>query len=318
MGVYSRTFSNAQKVAKKWNLNALPYDSDLLKLDMSVVIISITTSNVLATLLKLATYKKKLKIIIDTPALIFFRDIPVLKRLSKIHDIFVASDFMYFPIFKLFREIVSSEILGKLKKINLVNTGYYYHGTALLRSFFNFSPFLSIRKIGKVKEVFSALNTNTYLYKFKNSVSASISYPYNFEEGYIELVFEQGTVTNKKTHNADQNMHIVENIITDNVILGHKIKIHNLKFASNSEYVNFIKLTQNDYTNFNLHKTCGTIDFLKSILISNTQNKYDLFQGIYDAALSKKKISNLIYFFDPISLFNKNFLNIFWGKEKKY
>ena len=76
--------------------------------------------------------------------------------------------------------------------------------------------------------------------------------------------------------------------------------------------------TQNDYTNFNLHKTCGTIDFLKSILISNTQNKYDLFQGIYDAALSKKKISNLIYFFDPISLFNKNFLNIFWGKEKKY
>jgi hypothetical protein len=322
IGVYSKTYPNTKKVAEEWNLNALSYDTNLLSLDMSMVIISITTINVISTLLKLENYNKKLKVIIDTPAFIFFRNLPVLKKLSKKHDIFVASDFMYFPIFNLLREITNSKILGKLKKINLVNIGYYYHGTALLRSFLNFSPFLSIRKIGDAKNIFSALNTNKYIYKFKNSVSASISYPYNFEEGHIEVVFEEGTVTNKNAHsisNLDNNMYKIKNIMKDRVLLEHQVDIRNLKFISNSEYIpTLLTFLKYDKTNFNLHKTCGTIDFLRSILISNTKNKYDLFQGIYDAALSKKKISNLSYFVDPFSLFNKNFINIFWGKNKKY
>lgn len=320
IGLYSRTFSNAKKVANNWNLNALSYDTNLLMLDMSMVIISITTTNVISSLLKLENYEKKLKIIIDTPAFINFRDLPILKRLSKKHDIFVASDFMYFPIFNLFREVANSKILGKLKKISLVNTGYYYHGTALLRSFFDFSSFLSIRKIGKVNKIFSALNTNKYIYKFRNSVIASITYPYNFDEGYIELCFEKGIVTNKKICNkefSDRNKYVVENIVENNFILGHKIEINNLKFTSNTDYIPLLlSFSKNDNTNFNLHKTCGTIDFLKSILIINKKKKYDLLQGVYDAAISKQKISNLPYFFDPISLFNKNFISFFWGKEK--
>ena len=320
IGVYSKTFSNCKKVAEEWNLNALTYDTNLLRLDMSTVIISITTINVISTLLKLENYNKKLKIIIDTPAFIFFRDLPVLKRLSKKHDIFVASDFMYFPIFNLFREIANSNILGKLKKINLVNTGYYYHGTALLRSFFDFSSFLSIRKIGKAKKTFSSLNTNKYIYKFRNSVSASISYPYNFDDGYVELCFEQGIVNSKKICNKDysnQNKYVVENIVKNNFILGHKIEINDLKFISNTDYISsLLSFSKNGTTNFNLHKTCGTIDFLKSVLINDKKKKYDLLQGVYDAAISKQKISSLPYFFDPISLFNKNFISFFWGKEK--
>ena len=322
IGVYSKTFSNCKRIAEEWNLNALSYDTNLLRLDMSTVIISITTINVISTLLKLENYNKRLKIIIDTPAFIFFRDLPVLKRLSKKHDIFVASDFMYFPIFNLLREITKSNILGKLKKINLVNTGYYYHGTALLRSFLNFSPFLSIRKIGEAENIFSALNKNKYTYKFKNSVSANIFYPYNYEEGYIEVVFEEGTVTNKNTDrmsNLDQNIYVIKKIMRDTVLLEHQVDILNSKFISKSEYIpTLLTFLKYDKTNFNLHKTCGTVDFLKTILILNTKNKYDLFQGIYDAALSKKKISSLSYFIDPFSFFNKNFINIFWGNTKKY
>ena len=44
--------------------------------------------------------------------------------------------------------------------------------------------------------------------------------------------------------------------------------------------------------------------------------KYDLFQGIYDSILSKKKFINLPYFFDPTTFFGKNFLNLFWGNKK--
>lgn len=316
VGIYSRTFSNAEKVAKKWNLDALPYNFNLLHLEISMVVISITTNNVIDTLLKLENYKKKLKIIIDTPAFIFFKDLPILKRISNKHDIFVASDFMYFPIFGLLREIKNSNILGKLKKINLVNSGYYYHGTALIRSFFDFLPFLSIRKIGKVKKIFSALNTNKYIYKFRNSVTASISYPYNFEDGYIELLFEQGTLINKNICSEKKNNHyIIENIVKENFIIGHKAEIYGSKFISNLEKIpTLLSFSNSSNTNFNLHKTFGTIDFLKSILINDEKKKYGLFQGIYDSAISKQKISNLPYFFDPYALFNKNFINFFWEK----
>ena len=320
IGLYSRTFSNAKKVANNWNLNALSYDTNLLMLDMSMVIISITTTNVISSLLKLENYEKKLKIIIDTPAFINFRDLPILKRLSKKHDIFVASDFMYFPIFNLFREVANSKILGKLKKISLVNTGYYYHGTALLRSFFDFSSFLSIRKIGKVNKIFSALNTNKYIYKFRNSVIASITYPYNFDEGYIELCFEKGIVTNKKICNkkfSDRNKYVVENIVENNFILGHKIEINNLKFTSNTDYIPLLlSFSKNDNTNFNLHKTCGTIDFLKSILIINKKKNMIYCRASMMQQFQNKKLVICLTFLTQFHCLIKTLL-VFFGAKKK-
>ena len=138
----------------------------------------------------------------------------------------------------------------------------------------------------------------------------------------ISKLFEEGTVTNKNTDrisNLDQNIYVIKKIMRDTVLLEHQVDILNSKFISKSEYIpTLLTFLKYDKTNFNLHKTCGTVDFLKTILILNTKNKYDLFQGIYDAALSKKKISSLSYFIDPFSFFNKNFINIFWGNTKKY
>jgi hypothetical protein len=321
LGVFSRNFLNAKKASEEWGLNPLSSEIDLLKLDLTIVIVSITNSNLLSILLKLEKYKKKIKIIIDTPAFCHLRDLPLIKRISKKHDIYVAEDYIYFPLFNLFRAINLSGVLGKLMQINLVNNGYFYHGTALLRSFINFSPFLSIIRSGKANKVFDSKNNNKYYYKFNNSLKASITYPYNPEAGYIELIAENGVVTTKKVSEEtciNKNIYRVDSFFKNQVLFGYKVKIKNLDFESDSEFIPILLASQlSDKTDFNLHKTCGTINFLKSIISSEERDmKYDLFQGIYDSILSKKKFINLPYFFDPTTFFGKNFLNLFWGNKK--
>jgi predicted dehydrogenase len=59
LGVFSRNFLNAKKASEEWGLNPLSSEIDLLKLDLTIVIVSITNSNLLSILLKLEKYKKK-------------------------------------------------------------------------------------------------------------------------------------------------------------------------------------------------------------------------------------------------------------------
>ncbi len=114
---------------------------------VDIVAISVPTSQNAAVLRKLKPSASTLMILIDTPIAWNGAELAACNPLlSDFKHVAVAEDYMNFAPFSLMRRAVKAGLIGKPKALTLTNTGYLYHGLALIRSFADFKPVKSGRR----------------------------------------------------------------------------------------------------------------------------------------------------------------------------
>ena len=281
-GVHSRTEAKRNAVAQKWGIPSIEKleQVDFSKVDL--VILSITLKNNKQVLQKLAPYSSNLILIIDTPVLPL-NDLDAVKVLNKFKKVIVTEDFMNFPQFDLMREFVKKGFLGKLQKIILEQSGYRYHGLALIRSFSNFEKIVYSQIVSSSQQ---DVNIN---YKFKNGLLGCVKEPYKRLDGAITLVGDQGILaTEEKRIENGLSLYRLKEIWEQENFQGFKIEGENVNLSSQVRFYDSIKSMPNNENNshFNVLKTCGLIQVFQSLLELNTHSKYTVLDGLYDNSIT--------------------------------
>ena len=79
-------------------------------------------------------------IIVDTPP-IQFSNIFELKLFKKFKSSYVLEDMPFTPVNIEISKIIKSNQIGKIKRINLFNNGFFYHGFSQIKRFLDINSF---------------------------------------------------------------------------------------------------------------------------------------------------------------------------------
>ncbi|MBR8831987.1 MAG: hypothetical protein N5P05_001703 [Chroococcopsis gigantea SAG 12.99] len=291
IGVHSRSEEKRRIVAEQWNI---PSISDLNLLDFStidVVILSITLVNNKDVIKQLAPHASNLILVIDTPVLPLKDLRSCVKLLNRFKQVVVTEDFMNFPQFQLMRKVITQGTLGNIKKIILEQSGFMYHGLALVRSYLGFESILySQRTVLDTKNV----NINYY---FKNKVLGRITEPYKRLDGSVTVIGSKGILTyghlDLKPESSEMPLYILKEVWDGDNFMGFSVDGPNLSMTHEVEFYQMLKTIPNpDTSHFNTLKTSGLIEVFRSLIQPNFHNKYNFIEGIYDLVVSSKARSS--------------------------
>lgn len=290
IGIHSRTPASAQVVADRWGMPAV---ADLSAVDMGtvdVVAVSIPTGQNPVVLRKLLPYASRIRVVIDTPVawnLSQLRDAAYL--LPKFSSVTVTEDYMNFPTFALVREAVRLGYIGKLRTLTLNNTGYLYHGLALIRSFSNFSKAHSMNRhrLGQLGNVVG--------YRFGEGFQASVIGPYrSHTTGGLTLEGSDGVISefpidHKLGGNQKRNAFVLRLMREGGQLTGCAIEGNGCLLESKPEALSAMQsLPFDDKSDLNLLRGCGLHSIFMSLLSPDGLNeRYGFQNALYDSYASR-------------------------------
>ncbi len=278
-GVYSRKPENIRRISEAYSI---PPVLDLKEVDwdsIQLVVISITTKNVGQVLRQIATYAPKLSLLIDTPVLSRFdpRAIGVLRSFRSVR---VAEDFASFPQYELMRKAVHSGLIGRPREVCMFHSGYKYHAVALARSIFGGDKPYMVRtkRYGSIFQIRDL--------RFKGGRRALISEPYFKGAGYIIIDGEKGAIQDfaSPLNGGKPTYHLVRREE------GGALVGFSLMDPSGKEHCSYappyltllrgMEIPNN--SEFNLLKTCGLIEVIRSFEEDNINRCCLLSDGLHD------------------------------------
>jgi hypothetical protein len=306
VGIHARTEERMVPLAKQWGVPAI---ADLTAIDWSkvdVVAISVPTSQNATVLRALLPHAARLRIVIDTPIFRNSRELAQVDALiSQFKEVRVTEDFMNFPPYILLREAATAGLIGRLKRLTLLNTGFLYHGLALIRSFVNFAPVLmSASHGGFARQVH---------YRFTNGFRGSIIGPYRqYVHGGVVLEGTRGIIT-EVVGDAEFNppagvtMYHLAKREEAGVILGYDL-VHGgevVRHIATPEYARMRAMDIADKSELNLLRGCGLIVIFRALVEDNINRRYGFEEGFYDSMVSRLAARNC-FPFDPLVLLGRN------------
>lgn len=297
VGIHSKTPEHYQAVAQKFQITPIESIDDRILAQTDVVVISVPRYIWPSILLKLEKHAQRLTVIIDTPL-----NIPCINLLKKFKKIIITEDYFNFPQFELLREFCTVETIGNIKAVNLHHNGYRYHGTSLIRSFFDFKQALSITS--KIH----GSSVDLFL-RFPNHATASMLEPYT-GEGTIEISGEKASVSNDvKNSNAE---YILKPIYTEAFITAFEINGNGKTARKELSYLPEL-IKQGATDNFQIQKMHGLITVFQSILKDNIYSKYNFYQALYDTLISEPLRITQATIFDPAGRYPSIFYSrVYW------
>jgi hypothetical protein len=278
-GIISRTFENAKTLAERWDHPAI---RSLAQVDWSkvdVVVVSIIPRALPQVLSELASYRRNLTIIVDTPALLAGQILQA-GIFSKFPHVLVAEDFMNFPQFEMMRRWAI--LNGPIRSVTIDQAGYDYHATALARSFFGF------RQVAEISQSKPAYGKQYSTLKFDQGASATIAMPYKRPTGTVTVNTKKGRLVWRPESNDEIALDgtsfviprfeggVLAGFCADNI----RMDLPHLQQLLDNDLLE-------DQPMFNLLKTCGLARIFEAIEQPNLNSGYCAQQGIYDAALSR-------------------------------
>lgn len=295
-GVYSRTFANARTLADRHDLTAYPELLDSPILECDVVIVSVNPEATPGVYSSLSDIAPGRALVADTPVLPNFRALRAMDALERFRVVAVAEDHMNFAQFSLVRDLLSAGELGRLTNVNLFNSGYYYHGLALIRSFFGFTRAHYYRRTNLGR------SARAHVFHFPGRRKGFISEPYSRSDGRFMLVGERAIITDFDVWSTDRPVYRIEPRHDAAGWCGWRLETENRVHACNPEWVPALRaLNVEGQTDFNLQKTCALIVILRSLLEDNMNRRYGLREGIYDRLVTLYG-PRLPTFVDPLAL----------------
>jgi hypothetical protein len=297
LGIHSRTYENAKKVADRHGLPAFASYEDSPIAEADVIVMSISTLAVPEVLKQLAPWAAGKHLVMDTPVLADFRHAQSMKRLERWGSVTIAEDYMNFPIYQMMRDVVDAGAIGSLRNVNLFHSGFFYHGLALIRSFIEF------RAVRTYSRRHMGSTGYARFFGFGKNVRAALIEPYRSGQGRVMVVGTEGALTDMPD-TADRLPHgVVEDITEGDRWIGHGIEINGRRFEIRPKATaRLAELDLEKRSAFNDQKTCGLIEVLASIVEDNLNRRYGASQGLYDAFFMQYS-DRLPVFVDPLAWF---------------
>jgi hypothetical protein len=285
-GLYSPTKIHREKVCDKWHiapissLTAYSFDA------IDVIVVSVSIAAVPEVLNKIIDKGKNKILVIDTPVFSSLKDFRFAIKLNAFKKVLVTEDYIGFPQFKIMRDYVTKGELGEIEKVELFQTGYQYHGLALIRSFVN------LRKVKNIRKIKNAENGFSYIFNFAAAAQGYLIHPYKRLDGWAYIAGSTGSIIYDPGELFDYNndpdvMKLSYQKNQDDQVT---FLVDNIAVATELQPQCFQKIKQldiEDNSDFNIFKTCGLLDILTAAGGGAIPNNYSLSEALYDSAMAK-------------------------------
>jgi GFO/IDH/MocA oxidoreductase family protein len=309
IGVHSRTYERLLPVAETWNVAAIRSLDDVDFSAVDIVAMSLPVSQNPIVLRRLLPNAARLQVLIDTPIIASLGELKAAERLlGQFKNVVVTEDYMNFPPFALVRKAVDEGLVGTARSLTLNNTGYLYHGLALIRSFDAFKTYRSSwRK--KISRGATAVG-----YTFPSGFSASVIGPYRqHTAGGLFLEGSSGSITEfpsdeKLKPGENGPYHVLSAIREENELTGYRLSagdrdpylldLPNLRAMRTMPFA--------DKSDLNLLRGCGLISVFDAFRDQrNINHRYGFRNAFYDSVMSRVSQGGRLPF-DPFSLFGSD------------
>jgi len=276
----SRNKRNAQQAGEPWCVPSANSVSELPWEDADAVVVSIPPGALISTLADIRRIKPAIDVVVDTPAL------PATSAWRyRIFDGFshvaVAEDYMNFPPFELMRRVCAQ--LGRPTRIRLEGAGYSYHGIALIRSFYDFAAIehLAINEHAGERKI---------SFRMRGGGAGEMTYPYDRSTGRVvvevagkELIFD----FSGKNVSTRKNQIFVRHGSHRTIAEAGSFELADMRLQHDLTGTLLMLQPQFDRSAFNLMKTCGLTDVLRSKTIASVNAGYGARNGAYDSIIGR-------------------------------
>jgi hypothetical protein len=225
----------------------------------------------------------------------------------------VAEDYMNFPPFALLRKALNDGLLGTLHGLTLYNTGFQYHGMALIRSFngFRFLRRTWNRKAGTFSRIVG--------YSFADGYRAIVVGPYRsrYVSGIITLEGSRAIVTDfagDSTFGFSGNRPVytlTAQRAKDNCLTGFSLDGAGSEYSVElPEIRTMMAMDFADKSDLNLLKNSALLTILRALdEPGNINNSYGIDHMIYDVFVPKLALRGFLPF-DPFLWLGSNVVSV--------
>jgi hypothetical protein len=304
VGVHSRTAERLRQVTARWDVPAVESLSDVDFSNIDVVAISVPTSQNAVVLNQLLPHASRLHVVIDTPIAWNFAEYaasgPLLKQFAQVT---VTEDYMNFPTFALLRKAVQDGIVGRPLNMTLYNTGYLYHGLALIRSFVGFGPVLQSSR--------QALGSYGVItdYRLHDDFKATVVGPYRqHTTGGLVFEGEEGVISefpaDQRFYGGNKPLFMLKPVMEAGQLVkcaitgngrDYEMDLPNLRAMRNMDF--------SDKSDLNLLWGCGLIEVFRSVHQDrNLNRRYGFKNAFYDSFVSRRAEQGVVPI-DPFRTF---------------
>ncbi len=302
--VFARNYERLVDAVDPWKLTPLKrLDGEALA-QIDILAVSVPTTQNAPALNQVLPFSSALDLVIDTPVIGSISEIRATHPLlSKFKSVTVTEDFMNFPDFEAVRQAVAAGAIGRVRHIILDGMGYFNHGLALIRSFGDFSPVVSSRRV-KLGGDFSVV-----CFSLSSGVEGAVVYPYRRYAGAYGVVGENGSIVSSSDSLPfirSNNIHLSEILRRDGVISAVKIEGPNYHCSTELPGMKrLVQLPNADKTDLNLMRSFGLAAVFRSLWETNINRRYGVNNALYDSFMSKIAM-RVPFLWDPATLFGRN------------
>ena len=222
-------------------------------------------------------------IIVDTPP-IQFSNIFELKLFKKFKSIYVLEDMPFTPLNLEILKIIKSNQIGKIKRINLFNNGFFWHAFAQIKRFLDINSFDLI-----FWSKLSNMHRRIIFYSGLKEV-ANIYEPKDYAIGRTQIIGSSGDINDFEMYikSSEYNNFTIKHNIKNNQYLGFSIFKNNEIYIQNNfkKKLQLDKNIKNRYQIYNIQKSLGIINFQLILDQSDLKEKdiklYSLKEAFYD------------------------------------
>ena len=251
-------------------------------------------------------------LIVDTPPIHFF-NVFKLNLFKKFKSSYVLEDIPFTPVNLEISKIIKSNQIGKIKRINLFNNAFFYHGFSQIKRFLDVNSFdliiwVKIYKIHRRIVFYSGLDQVANIYE-----------PKDYGIGRTQIIGTFGDIN-------DFDMHIELNEY-NNFTINHNIKNHqylgvsifkNKKLYLEKKFKEVFKLDKDIKDKlqiYNIQKSLGIMNFFQLILDQPDLKEkdiklYTVKEALYDYLITYFLKFKIIVDF-KLPFFKKSLINLF-------
>ena len=287
---------------------------DIVMSNVDLIYLAVRPNSISQTLKRLInTFDISEKIIIvDTPP-IHYSNIFELKLFKKFKSSYVLEDIPFTPLNLEISKIIKSNQIGKIKRINLFNNGFSYHGFAQIKRYLDIDSFdiILLKKIYKMHRIIT-------FYSGLKEV-ANIYEPHVNEIGRTQIIGSKGDINDFDMNiklNEYNNFTIKHNI-KNNQYLGFSIFINKKIYLENhfKEVFQLDKKTNDRVQIYNIQKSLGIINYFQLILdqldLKEKNIKlYSVRESLYDYLITYFLKSKIIFDI-KLPFLRKSLINLF-------
>ncbi len=289
-GLHARSAERLVPVARQWGVAAVTELAGFDLAEVDLVVVSVPTAQNAAVLKALLPHAGRLKVLIDTPIAQNGAEMdavaPLLQRFA---GVTVAEDHMNFPFHSLARRAAGQGVIGRPRSVSLFNTGYMYHGLAIIRALAGFAP------VAGSSDVSLGTHAKVVSFTFADGFSGNMIGPYRRQEKVGGLLLEGSlgiiseSALDARFIGGKRRMFLLQPVREGGLLAGYRITGEGYELGVELPYLERMRgMAFPDRSEINLVQNCGLIEVILSVFHEENINRgYGYTNGLYDAIASQ-------------------------------